>query len=376
MNDFGTFFTNSPTLINNSTLAIGAGGISLGADAIIENNGSGIITVAGPMDLLDESSFHNAGKITLQDGGDFNDSGIFTDSNNVAHSGSVTNSGTIEIAGGTLSLEVAVANAGGGIIQIDSGATLQLNNAAINGGTINDDDAITGYGSISSIIAGSGAVTATGGTLTLSGLNTYSGTTTIDPGAVLAAGVAGTFSANSAVTDNGELDLGTTDQTIKALNGTNTAALVGSFSGTGAGPAVLTIGTGGSFAGVIEDGTAGAATALTLTAGTETLTGTNTYTGATTINGGTLALSVAGSIAESADVAVGDGAAGATFDISGLTNGGTMIVTLGRWRRHRQSGQQHADADGCLDHVQRGDRRRRRTDADDGHRDAERRQSL
>ena len=160
------------------------------------------------------------------------------------------------------------------------------------------------------------------GTLTLSGLNTYSGATTIDNGAVLAAGVADAFSANSAVTDNGELDLGTADQTIASLNSTNTAALVGSFSGSGTGPAVLTINNGGSFAGVIEDGSKGVATALTLAGGTLTLTSDNTYTGATTIDG-TLVLTGTGSISDSSGVD-DEG----TFDISGLTNGGTSIKTL------------------------------------------------
>ena len=114
-----------------------------------------------------------------------------------------------------------------------------------------------------------------GGTLTLLGdLNTYSGITTIDNGATLAAGIANAFSASSAVTDDGTLDLGTTDQTIAALNGTNTAALVGSFSGTGPATATLTVSDGGSFAGVIEDGSVeGVTTALTLTAGTLTLLG-------------------------------------------------------------------------------------------------------
>ena len=144
---------------------------------------------------------------------------------------------------------------------------------------------------ISAAITGSGTITVSGGTLTLNGTsNTYSGVTTIDSGATLAAGATDAFSANSAVTDNGELDLGTDDQAIEALNGTNTAALVGSFSGTGAGPAVLTVSNGGSFAGVIEDGTVGVETALTLTGGTLTLSGADAYSGATTVNDGSLAL--------------------------------------------------------------------------------------
>ena len=200
---------------------------------------------------------------------------------------------------------------------------MTLNGATIYGGTIDDTGTITGYGAISSAIAGLGVLTASGGTLTLSGLNTYSGVTTIDSGAVLAAGVADTFSAGSAVTDNGELDLGSTDQTIAALNSTNTAALVGSFSGSGTGPAVLTINNGGSFAGVVEDGSAGAATALTLAGGTLTLTGDNLYTGATTISG-TLVLSGSGSIADSSDV-VDDG----TFDISATTSGASIVTLSG-----------------------------------------------
>src|SRR5208282_740942 len=73
-----------------------------------------------------------------------------------------------------------------------------------------------------------------------------------------------------------------------------------------------------TFSGAIN-GTGG----LTLTTGIEPLSGDNGYSGATTINGGTLALSGTGSISASADVA-DDG----TFNISGLTNGGTSIIGL------------------------------------------------
>ena len=54
MNDYGTLFANSPTLINHNTLTVGAGGISLSADAILEN--FGIISVGGPFEVLQESS--------------------------------------------------------------------------------------------------------------------------------------------------------------------------------------------------------------------------------------------------------------------------------------------------------------------------------
>jgi autotransporter-associated beta strand protein len=75
--------------------------------------------------------------------------------------------------------------------------------------------------------------------------------------------------------------------------------------------------------GGIDNVTGGGLTLGPTAAGTETLTGVNTYTGATTIDAGTLALSGTGSIASSSVVADNG-----TFDISGLTNGGTTITTL------------------------------------------------
>jgi fibronectin-binding autotransporter adhesin len=292
----GTLLIHDPLSTGEGIVEIGAGGATFDDVTVTNNN---LLKVdSGATLTLEDGTTIAGGTVTVEAGGslDVDASGATLD--DLTLSGSVTNSGTLTIKD-----------------------TVTLDGATINGGTIDDTGTITGYGAISSVIAGLGALTASGGTLTLSGLNTYSGVTTIDSGAVLAAGVADAFSASSAVTDNGELDLGTTDQTIAALNGTNTAALVGSFSGTGTGPAVLTINNGGSFAGVVEDGSAGAATALMLAGGTLTLTGDNLYTGVTTINGGTLKLSGAGSIAGSSDV-VDDG----TLDISGTS--GASIVTL------------------------------------------------
>ena len=263
-------------------------------------------------------------------GGTIDDTGTLSVSaSSEIENATVNGGGDLTVTSGTLTLSevtldnVALAGSFTNSDKLTIKDTVTLNGATVDGGTIDDTGTITGYGAISSVIAGLGVLTASGGTLTLSGLNTYSGVTTIDSGAVLAAGVADTFSASSAVTDNGELDLGTTDQTIAALNSTNTAALVGSFSGSGTGPAVLTINNGGSFAGVVEDGSAGAATALTLAGGTLTLTGDNLYTGVTTISG-TLVLSGSGSIADSSDV-VDDG----TFDISATTSGASIVTLSG-----------------------------------------------
>jgi autotransporter-associated beta strand protein len=61
-----------------------------------------------------------------------------------------------------------------------------------------------------------------------------------------------------------------------------------------------------------------------LSAGTFALTNANTYTGATTVSGGTLALRGSSSVAGSSGISIG---AGATFDVSGRTDGKLTLVS-------------------------------------------------
>ena len=117
------------------------------------------------------------------------------------------------------------------------------------------------------------------GSETLSGDNSYQGTTTINGGTLLAGGV-NCFSSFSPVTltPGANLDLGGLNQEIASLSGTAGTVKLG--AGT------LTLSNGsGTFGGIIT-GNGG----LTLLAGSETLSGDNTYAGTTTITGGTLIL--------------------------------------------------------------------------------------
>ena len=165
----------------------------------------------------------------------------------------------------------------------------QAGNAALGSKTLTITNGSTTF---SGVIAGlGGGLTISGGTQTLAGTsNTYSGTTTINSNSTLAGGATHAFSASSAVTINGNgiLDLGSTTQTIAALNSASTSAEVTSLSGTGT-AGTLVVNNGGAYAGKIVDGhnasNAASTTALTLNGGTLTLSGTgNTYTGATTVN--------------------------------------------------------------------------------------------
>ncbi len=127
------------------------------------------------------------------------------------------------------------------------------------------------------------------GTLTLSGLNIYTGPTALTVG-TLKAGVAtvannGAFGYNSAVTisSGATLDLNSFNNTIGSLTGPS-----GGFVTLGSGTLTISNGNTQTFSGIISQ-----SGGITLTSGTQILGGVNTYTGATTINGGTLQAAVA-----------------------------------------------------------------------------------
>ena len=123
-----------------------------------------------------------------------------------------------------------------------------------NSGTLTFSRTDSYGGPVANAISGSGKLTLSTGTLTLTGSNTYSGVTTISAG-VLQIGNGGTIGTlgTGAVSDSGTLAFNRTD---------NYGGPVGSaISGTGK---------------------------LTLNAGTLTLSGSNGYSGVTTINNGTL----------------------------------------------------------------------------------------
>jgi fibronectin-binding autotransporter adhesin len=124
MNDFGT---SPPKLVNHSTLAIG-GAFSLSADSIVYN--AGTIGVGGLMEVLDYSVLQNCGVLTLEQGGNFKGYSIISNAG----------TGSIEVAGGTLNVQVDIANSG--LITVDSMAALTLDGAAIACGTVSNDGTI------------------------------------------------------------------------------------------------------------------------------------------------------------------------------------------------------------------------------------------
>jgi len=196
---------------------------------------------------------------------------------------------------------------GGNFTLTDSTSTIHVNSA----------QTIT----VSGTMSGTGGLNLPGpGNLTLTAVESYIGSTTVNAG-TLALSTSGDISASNGLTLNG-----TSIFDISAISGagTNVTDLI-TASGTtvSLGSKVLGFGTsnGTTVAGIFT-GTGGI---VKRGDGTVILTGANTFTGGTTINAGTLAMSSVGSLATTGSVTInGVG----VFDISGISSTSLMIGDL------------------------------------------------
>ncbi len=266
------------------------GGTTISGGTLFASN----VEALGTGDITDNAT------LELNAGGDF--------ANNIGGTGSVVKSGDK-----TLTLSGSNTYTGGTTI---SGGTLVASNVeALGSGDVTDNATLelnTG-GDFDNAISGSGQVVKSGDkTLTLSGINSYTGGTTISGGTLVASNVYALGSGD--VTDNATLELNTGGDFDNAIGGTGsvvksgdkTLTLSGANSYTGGTTisggtlvasnveavgsgdvtdnATLDMKTGGDFANNIGG------TGSVVKSGDKTLTlsGTNSYTGGTTISGGTL----------------------------------------------------------------------------------------
>ncbi len=161
---------------------------------------------------------------------------------------------------------------GVGVVSLGSKTLTITNNVGPFDGVIQDGGIAGGTG---------GSVTiANGGLATFSGVNTYTGLTTINAGGELDLVCCGSIATSKAVINNGIFD-------ISGLSGpaTSIASLSGASTGIvnlGSNTLIIT-NANGTFAGIIQDGGAGGG--LAITGGKEILTGANTYAGSTVITG-------------------------------------------------------------------------------------------
>jgi autotransporter-associated beta strand protein len=378
----GGALTNNPSIVTAATYK---GLITLGStssinaangDIIISNagtiTGSGFgLTLDGTTSGSSVASIIGTGTGTLTKIG----SGTWT--LNAAN----TYTGLTTVNAGTLAYGVNNAIATGAVTVNGSTAILSLGTFSDTVGivTLDNNGTITGTtgvltstgsfemksGTASAILGGTAIALnkTTGGTVTLSGLNTYTGPTTISGGILSVSNlVSGPGNSNIGASSNAAanlvLDGGTLQYTgafvltnrlftLTANGGTiddeGTSELwfgsAGTIAFTGSGPRTLTLtganGSLGEFDPVLGDGTGGA-TSLTKTgAGTWVLGGVNTYTGVTTISGGVLKVSNLANGGSSSNIGASTNAAsnlvldGGTLQYTGVSTASTdRLFTL------------------------------------------------
>ncbi|VVN83865.1 DUF4214 domain-containing protein [Pseudomonas fluorescens] len=236
--------------------------------------------------------------------------------------GTNTHSGGTSILGGTLQLPDQL-GLGSGTVTLDGGGLSFMSNPTITnamvigtgGGSIDGGAPVT----ISGNISGSGTLTLTGGTKTLSGTNTHAATVVTSGGLTLSGGAAIADTGSVTVASGATLTL-SSSETIGSLAGAGTVALGANTLTTGANNTSTTL------SGAISGSGALAKTG----SGILSLSGFNTYTGATTVSAGGLTLQGGNSIADTGAVMVASHAtltlASGAETIGSLAGAGNVVL--------------------------------------------------
>lgn len=265
--------------IHGSTATLSGAFTGTGDLTFTNTVGGGVVTLTGSSYSSSTSTTNYTGTFTVNSGATLALADTLDSSGNVTKAVSIAgasliDNGTFDVTNTSSGSIVTLSGSG----SVTLGAkTLTLSAAA---------------GTFSGVISGTGGLYVATGTETLTGANTYSGITSIS-GTLNLSG-AGSIANSSSVAVNGTFDISATNAgaTIDSLSGSGTVTL-GSHN--------LTISGGaGTFYGTIQ-GSGG----VIVSGGTQYLLGTSSYSGQTTISGGTLYLgsaTVTGNIANSSSL--------------------------------------------------------------------------
>jgi hypothetical protein len=206
----------------------------------------------------------------------------------------------------------------GGVLTMNGSATYAQSATLTNSGgnTINQDEHVNTFSgvfanapgkageiTITNVNAGTGKALTTG-SVTFSGINTYTGATTINTGATLALSGNGSIATSSGLADNGTFDISAAGGPVNVQDLTGSGAV-----NLGTNTVLLNTTANSTFSGTI-----GGSGSVTVTGSNkQTLTGSLGYTGATTVGAG-------------ATLAFGTAAANPTPTVASLAGGGTVSL--------------------------------------------------
>jgi outer membrane autotransporter protein len=304
------------TTVSGGTLGLGGtnqtqnGGLTLAGGARVQN---GTMTSSGTFALqsgLVYASLAGTGGLTKTGAGEVDLLGANT------YTGPTTVNAGILVSFVTNSMSAAsptTINAGG---TLDFGAqtinSLKLSGGALNVGSLTG--AITSTGGSIFYLSGPATLTTTDGTTTFSGVNSYTGATTVK-GGTLTASDANAFPQFSPTTilAGGTVDLGGVTQAISMVNLAGGALQNGSLTGN-------ITSTGGAMNGI------GGPAGLTTTAGTTVLSGSNSYSGPTSVNGGVLTASATNAFSPGSVTTIN---AGGALDLGGFAQAINTVSLAG-----------------------------------------------
>ncbi|MCR3239499.1 fibronectin-binding autotransporter adhesin ShdA [Salmonella enterica subsp. enterica serovar Mbandaka] len=333
-NDYGDTVIDGGILAAKDAASIGTGDVTIAESATLalsqgtlDNNvtGEGQIVKSGSDELIVTGDNNYSGGTTITGGT------LTADHADSLGTGAIANSGVLQVGEGelenTLSGAGSLVKTGTGELTL-SGDNSYSGTTTITGGTLTADHADSlgtgtiansgvlqvGEGELENTLSGSGSLVKTGtGELTLSGDNDYSGGTTIDDG-VLIADNADSL-GTGAIANNGVLQVGE-GELKNTLSGTGSLVKIGTGELTLSGDNTYSGGT------TIDDGVLIAANV-------------NALSGGDVDNSGTLMLDANGAF-ELANVTTHSGAttalaAGSTLDAGQLTqeDGSTLSIDLG-----------------------------------------------
>ncbi|NBV84934.1 MAG: hypothetical protein EBS01_01420, partial [Verrucomicrobia bacterium] len=324
---------NDGVLASSGSVRISGGELALG----VTSQTSGVLTLSNGIlsgGTLSATSFTlEAGVVSTQLAGTGvltkNTSGtVLLTAASTYSGGTVLNDGTLRLGGSDRLLSTGAVTLNGGVLDL-AGNTQTAGLVTISGGLIVNGSLFgTGYavgaGSLSTTLGGNASlVKDTGGTVLLTGTNTYSGGTVVKAGTLLLGADERLLATGSIAVTGGVLNLGGNTQTTAAIVLTGGTITNGRLNG-------------GAFdvqAGDVSAELAGSGMLTKSSAGTVTLTGANTYFGGTVLQNGTLNLGVNDTLLASGSVTLNGGelALGVTSQTVGLVtlkggviSGGTL----------------------------------------------------